>query len=227
MLQNDHRVAVLQQRLWHRVLMSRRAKEPGGKSVGAWVGLVVLVAGAASLAAGCGGGSSGQRVATLGTATSTTTPSAAASSGKTSASPTSTALAFSQCMRTHGEPSFPEPVFEGKSAHVTIHAGSGVDPNSPQFTAANNKCKHLLPNNGAPSPGQTISPAEQTDYIKAAACMRSHGVPDFPDPTFGSGSVSFATRTPIDTNTPQYQSALTTCRKLIPAGLPYSSSAGP
>jgi len=221
MLQNDHCVAALQQRLWHRDLMSRRGKERIG------AGLVAVVVGIALLAAGCGGGSSRQGVATLGTATSTATRSAAPSGTTTSANPADTALAFSQCMRTHGEPNFPEPVFQGKSAHITIHPGSGVDPSSPQFTAAYNRCKHLLPSNGTPSQGQTITPAEQTDYIEAAACMRSHGVPDFPDPTFKDGTVAFRSRTPIDTTTPQFRSALTRCRKLIPAGLPDSGTPGP
>lgn len=192
-------------------------------------GLVVVVLGTVVLATGCGGASSSdQGVAALGTTTTTTIgPSTSQSASTASASPVNTALAFSQCMRTHGEPNFPEPVFHGHSAQITLHPGSGVDPNSPQYAAAYAACRHLLPNNGAPSPGQSISPAARADYLKAAACMRSNGVPNFPDPTFQDGGVSFNSRTPIDTNSPQYKSALATCRKLIPAGLPYSSSSGP
>jgi hypothetical protein len=78
-----------------------------------------------------------------------------------------------------------------------------------------------LPDNGVPS--GTITPADQADYLKAATCMRSHGVPNFPDPVFENGSVTFTVRTPIDTSSSQYESALATCQKLIPAGLPYSS----
>jgi hypothetical protein len=71
----------------------------------------------------------------------------------------------------------------------------GLDPNSPRFTAANNACKHLLPGNGVPREN-TISPADRADYLKAAACMRSHGVPNFPDPTFNNGSVTLTSPTP-------------------------------
>jgi hypothetical protein len=130
-------------------------------------------------------------------------------------------------MRGHGEPSFPEPVFQGHNAQITVHPGSGVDPSSPQFAAATKACRHLLPNNGGPSQGQSITAADQADYLEAAACMRKHGVPGFPDPTSRSGAVSFNTKTPIDTNASQYKSGLETCQKLIPAGLPYSSSSGP
>ena len=186
---------------------------------------VAALLGVCVLAAGCGGGSSRPSVASLGTTTTATSPSVAPSGSKPN--PIKTALAFAGCMRTHGEPNFPEPVFHGRSASINITPGSGVDPNSPQFTAATNACKHLLPNYGKSPGGPTITPADQADYLKGAACMRSHGVPDFPDPTFQNNNVAFNSKTPIDTNAPQYQSALTICQKLIPAGLPYSSSTAP
>ena len=95
-------------------------------------------------------------------------------------------------MRTHGEPNMPEPDFNG--GHVSINigpAGSGVDPNSPQFAAANKACEHLVPTKGGASGGNTITPADQADYLKAVACMRSHGIPNFPDPSFENNSVEF------------------------------------
>jgi hypothetical protein len=189
------------------------------------------LAGVCLLAAGCGGGSSHPGVASLGTSTrspaTTTEPSAPPSGSK--AGPSRAAIAFISCMRTHGEPNMPEPSIakNGRSVSIDIDASSGIDPNSPQFLAATKACRHLLPNAGAPSAGQTITPADQADYLKGAACMRSHGVPNFPDPTFRDGTVTFKPRTPINTSTPQYESALAICQKLIPAGLPYSSTAGP
>lgn len=182
------------------------------------------------LAAGCGSGASSPSVASLGASTTTTTTterSTAPRGGK--ASPRITALAFIGCMRTHGEPNMPEPSFSknGRQASININANSGIDPNSPLFVAATKACKHLLPNDGAPSAGQTITPADQVDYLRGAACMRSHGVPDFPDPTFQDNTVAFTSTMPIDSSTPEYKSALARCQKLIPAGLPYSSSDSP
>jgi hypothetical protein len=180
------------------------------------------------LAAGCGGGSSRPSVASLGPSTSTATeplpgPSGIKASGRT------IALAFIGCMRTHGEPNMPEPSISknGRTASIDINASSGIDPNSPLFVAATKACQHLLPNKGVPSAGQVITPADQADYLKGAACMRSHGFPDFPDPTFHDNTVSFTTTSPINANSSQYQHALTTCQKLIPAGLPYSSTSNP
>jgi len=53
------------------------------------------------------------------------------------------ALAWVNCMRTHGEPNMPDPVMKGHSVHIAIKVGSGVDPGSPQFNAAYKACKYL------------------------------------------------------------------------------------
>jgi hypothetical protein len=77
--------------------------------------------------------------------------------------------------------------------------------------------------NGRQTPRQTITPADQADYLKAARCMRSHGVPDFPDPTFENNGVRFNIPPSIDPNSSQARRAEAICVKLIPPGLPYSS----
>jgi len=51
-------------------------------------------------------------------------------------------LAFSACMRSHGEPNFPDPPSGG--AAIRILPGSGIDPRSPQYQTATMACgKHL------------------------------------------------------------------------------------
>src|SRR5262249_47620472 len=67
-----------------------------------------------------------------------------------------------------------------------------------------------------------IPPADRLDYLKGAACMRSHGFPDFPDPTFGNNTVTFDIPPNIDPNSSQAKRAEAICVKLIPPGLPYS-----
>jgi hypothetical protein len=81
--------------------------------------------------------------------------------------------------------------------------------------------------NGGQTPTQTITPADQADYLKAAACMRSHGIPDFPDPTFGNNTVTFNIPPNIDPNSSQAKTAEAICVKLIPPGLPYSNHRAP
>ncbi len=78
--------------------------------------------------------------------------------------------------------------------------------------------------NGHQTPRQTISPADQADYLKAARCMRSQGVPDFPDPTFENNGVTFNIPPNIDPNASRAKRAEAICVKLIPPALPYSNS---
>jgi hypothetical protein len=84
----------------------------------------------------------------------------------------------------------------------------------------------LTPNSGQ-SPGPTITPADRTDYLKAAACMRSHGYAAFPDPTFQNNTVQARVPSTIDQDSPPFKRVAATCTKLIPAGLPYSSNRAP
>lgn len=169
--------------------------------------------GIGALAAACGGGPS--------------SPGVAAAQGGSSASLENDALSYVACMRTHGEPDMPEITINGSGVHMSASPGSGFDPNTPQYTAANETCEHLLPKKGGSAGANTITPADQADYLKAAACMRAHGIPNFPDPTFENDNVEFnGAGSNIDTTSPQYTNALATCQKLIPAGLPDSSTSG-
>jgi hypothetical protein len=59
-------------------------------------------------------------------------------------------LRFAACMRQHGLPKFPDPEPNGG---LRIQRGSGLDPNSPQFKAAQKACQDLLP--GARQGGST------------------------------------------------------------------------
>jgi hypothetical protein len=142
---------------------------------------VVVLASAALLVAGCGGGSSNPGVARLSSGTSSAgTPNAATSAdaiGPGSGSPEAAALAFAGCMRANGVPHFPDPKAGGG---FLFHRGAGVDPSSPAFKAAQTKCKKFLP----PGPGSGSPPSAKTlaHFLAVARCMRQHGVPEFPDP---------------------------------------------
>jgi hypothetical protein len=177
--------------------------------------LALGVAGAA-----CGGGSSTPTAATHPTTTAVDDPSAGAGT------PGTGLLAYSSCMRSNGVPNFPDPDSSGgipKSAAVTaLQAVS-----SAQAATAQTACKNLLPAGGSLSgqPVQTITAQQQQDYINAAACMRSHGITNFPDPSFQAGQVEFPMlQHLVNLNSPQFIQAYQVCRKLIPPGLPDSGS---
>jgi hypothetical protein len=69
----------------------------------------------------------------------------------------------------------------------------------------------------------TITAADRPAYLKAAACIRSHGFPNFPNPTFGKNTVTFNVPPNINTNSSRAKRAEAVCVKLIPPGLPYSN----
>src|SRR5579863_2153984 len=57
------------------------------------------------------------------------------------------ALKFSQCMRSHGLTDYPDPQSVAGGIRISIRAGQGsnLDPNNPQFQAAQKACRSLLP----------------------------------------------------------------------------------
>lgn len=138
---------------------------------------IAALAGAALLA-GCGGGSSPNGgVARLGSSSGSSNAAVRGAAAPGSGSVEAQALAFAGCMRSNGVPNFPDPSAGGG---FLFRKSAGVNPSSPAYTAAQAKCKKYLP----PGPGSGPPPSAQTlaRFLKVAQCMRSHGVPDFPDP---------------------------------------------
>ncbi len=92
-------------------------------------------------------------------------------------------------MHAHGVPDFPAPQVSehGGSTSIKMAVPAGVGRN-PRFKAASRACRKLLPG-GGPASEAPLTPSEQEQYLRAAACIRTHGVPNFPDPTFSGGGV--------------------------------------
>jgi hypothetical protein len=55
-------------------------------------------------------------------------------------------------------------------------------------------------------------------WLVYARCMRSHGVPGFPDPTQVGSSIQIGSARGIDARSPFYVSAQRSCRRLLPGG---------
>ena len=114
-------------------------------------------------------------------------------------------MAYAKCIRSHGVPNFPDPV-QTPSGHYGYRT-SGIDPSSAAFQGALQACRTL------PSPwnttGQQLSSAEQQAWLTWAQCIRAHGVPDFPDPTFSGSEVH---EPGVASSTPQLQSAMDACK---------------
>ena len=126
-------------------------------------------------------------------------------------------LAYSGCVRSHGVPNYPDPGSNGQFDKRKLHLGVSDS----QLRAAQDACQSLLPAGTG-----SLTAQDQQDYLRAAACMRSHGITNFPDPTFSGGHVSFAIPSSIDIHSTQVTQAWLICEKLIPSGLPDSGSGG-
>jgi len=183
----------------------------------------------ASALAGCGGSAANAGgVAHIG-ATSSSNPSDGSAgtpkAGQSRAAVQERLVRFAQCMRTHGEPEFPEPS-EG-AIRIQGHDGSGPNPESPQWKAAEKRCAKYAPSKAAPSPAQ--QKAHQEEALKFAECMRAHGVPGFPDPKFVSGGGVQLSLKAINPRSPQFQAAQRACQSNGPFGkhvLPPVAKAG-
>jgi hypothetical protein len=183
-----------------------------GKRGSRRAGILAVMTGAAVLSAACGG--------------SPPAPPAAGGSARYQE-----ALAYSQCMRGHGVPNFPDPDAAG---NIIQHVAAGQPTgNGPREQAADKTCHHLLPGGGAGNPGTQRRVVAQ--LLKMASCMRAHGEPDFPDPTVSSAPASGSTvslpggitlglgAAGIDIRSPRFQAAEHACRSLIPAHLSFSA----
>jgi hypothetical protein len=166
----------------------------------------------ALLAAACGG-APGSHVAQLG---STTTKSSTSSSA--AAAQQNGMLAFSRCMRSHGVPNFPDPNSSGALPKSQIDQ---LAASNPQFPPAHRACEHLLPNGGQPTQAQVQQ--AWNDMRNFARCMRSHGVPNWPDPAATSQQDQrpfFHVPDNIDPNAPQIMTKIHACEHVLHANNP-------
>jgi hypothetical protein len=151
----------------------------------------------------------------------TTDPSNSGSAGKDASG-----VAFATCIRAHGVPNFPDPTSNGQGGiqiQQSQRSGSGpstevngVPVNGPAFQKAMQDCRQYLPNGGHPSAAQTAQTKARA--LAMSRCMRSHGVPNFPDPTFQTGpnggvgiGIRIGNNSGIDPNSPAFQAASKEC----------------
>ncbi len=160
----------------------------------------------------CASGSASPTVPSAGAGPATTAgQTGGSSSGATTA--LAKAEAYAGCMRSHGVANFPDPV-------LTPHGGygfrtQGVDPKSSVFQSASDACNALVPG-GWGATGQQLSPAQQQQWLDWAKCIRTHGVPDFADPTFSNGDEVHLTGGGPGSS-PQMQSAMAACKSQMPS----------
>jgi hypothetical protein len=148
-------------------------------------------------------------------------PSSGGSRGSSNGGVSATAASavrYSACMRSHGVPEYPDPNSSGQLQKITPGNEAQLGVSASRFSAAQAACQRLWPYQGLT---QTKQRQELTYALTFARCMRSHGVPGFPDPTTdsASGRAEFVidASSGIDLNSPQILTTARTCERGLPA----------
>src|SRR5579859_7897760 len=184
--------------------------------------LMLIAAASLALLAACSGSPA---PATTGGASSPGSTGTAAGAAQTSS-----AVTYSHCMRSHGVPDYPDPASNGALPKA---GAQDLGVSDSRFQAAQSACQHLLP--AATSFQQQAQQCLQAGNCPQALvqqmltadrafarCLRSHGVPNWPDPTVGSeGRPVFnlvpAGITHSQTHSPPISTQLAECQQLDPA----------
>ena len=168
----------------------------------------------ALLVAACGGSSLTGSGGSPGAGGSTSSPSA---------------VGYSACMRAHGVPSFPDP---DSSGHLPKGDAQGFGVSTSRLEAAQRACQRMLPSTGGSFQQETddcftagACPRALVQRIldvqrNYSRCMRSHGFPNWPDPTTDSQGrpyfdISRAGIREDDTRSSRWTSADRECERLV------------
>jgi hypothetical protein len=134
-------------------------------------------------------------------------------SGQTGSGPSPGAVAFAKCMRGHGVPQFPDPGGTPSAGSSISILGSQLPPtiniNSPAFQSALSTCMKQF---NATHPRPPLTAAMKAAALKFSQCMRTHGVPHFPDPAFPpGGGIALRPAPGTDSTSPAFQHAEQQC----------------
>lgn len=179
----------------------------GRRFSNASIGLALVVA---ALLAACGS-SSLPGVASVGPSSSTTVPAGiSGNSGKPPSPRQLRALtAYAACVRKHGLPKFPNPPYgNGELAELGF--------SKVQLSGAEKSC-HTDALAAGVVPNQAAIQQRLSQTLAIARCMRTHGVPNFPDP---NSSGQFPAQAGLDIGSPGYTTAAKQC------GAPYGAPHG-
>ena len=198
----------------------RRARPPTARIVAA----IIATAALALLAAACSG------------SPSSTAAGGSPNAGDSLSSPT--AVAYSNCMRSRGVPNYPDP----SNGQLPKGGAQAFGVSSSVFSAAQGACHHLLPDAGSfqeqasqctlsgDCPPAVVQQMMTID-LKFAHCMRSHGVPNWPDPAIGlQGSPEFRLSkvgiTHAQSHSAPMSNTIAECQRLEGATLTFGLSEG-
>ena len=180
-----------------------RARPPAARTVAAIIAMAAL----AMLTAACSG-----------------SPSSTGSGGSSNAGGSANSeigVNYASCMRSHGVPKYPDPDSSNELANGLPKVSlQQLGVSSPQYQAAQNACVRLLPNGGQMTQAQ--SQQDLNAMRRYAQCMRSDGVPTWPDPTYDPAAgwgFNLVHVHGFDPNSTQIENKMDGCNRGLPPGI--------
>ena len=122
-------------------------------------------------------------------------------------SPDANTVAIVQCYRAHGDPGFPDPVYDPSDGRWHFAVSPGTAP-----VSTRQACQHLFPSGNASPP---VPQAQFQQLVRLAGCLRQHGVPNWPDP---DPDGAFGLPPSLQQKTPAYVQAARACQRYMPSG---------
>ena len=131
----------------------------------------------------------------------------------------STALAFSACMRSNGVSKYPDPDSSGRLIKESLQQ---LGVSSSRFQLAESACTHLLPSGGNAPSSEEVQRVRVLS-LQFAACVRAHGIPSFPDPD-NTGRIPDPATVGIDQGSPKFEAANRACARYRPPYMPSNAA---
>ena len=120
--------------------------------------------------------------------------------------PDASTVSIVRCYRSHGDPGFPDPVYDPGDGRWHFAVSPDTAPEGTRQA-----CQHLFPTANASPPAST---AQLQALVRLARCLRQQGVPNWPDP---QSDGSFALPPALQVKTPAYARASVSCRAYFPS----------
>lgn len=134
-------------------------------------------------------------------------------------------ISMSKCMRAHDVPDFPDPRSGPDGGGVGWPGGGPVMISTdvlmimgqrlagPAIAAAAKACKEYM---GPSGPPPALTESQRETAIAHAECMRRHGLPNFPDPTFSGSGQQLNLAPGLNPQSPAVEQAAKACGLLSP-----------
>jgi hypothetical protein len=191
--------------------------------------LAILLASAAVGLAACGGGATDSpHVASLGTNSSGRTSSARGSTttAPKAGNPTELMNEWAACMRVNGDPNQTDPTIDQYGViNITMQGASQAL--SSEVHGSGGPCSRyeLAAENALRAANPVAPPPDQAQLVQYTDCMRTHGVPNYPDP--GPNGETDFNGTGVNPNSPFVENANKVCGKQINAPAWWIAGTGP